>query len=246
MARVLVVDDSATMRKIIIKGLREAGFGELEFAEAVRRRERARGAAQGRLRPRPLRHQHAGNGRARPGALRARRGAGRRRPADRHDHHRRRARAGAGRRWPRARTTTCASRSRPRSCRRRSLPSCAERLRSAAHLGAAAVGDLTARPPRRSAVPADPRAPLNPQVKVLFDMMAAGRPTARAPARAAPRGARRAWPAAQRAARPPSQPSARSRSPARPATCARACSGPAIPKKGPYPASCTSTAAATW
>ena len=35
MARVLVVDDSATMRKIIIKGLREAGFGELEFAEAV-------------------------------------------------------------------------------------------------------------------------------------------------------------------------------------------------------------------
>ena len=35
MARVLVVDDSATMRKIIIKGLREAGFGDLEFAEAV-------------------------------------------------------------------------------------------------------------------------------------------------------------------------------------------------------------------
>src|SRR5258705_1805757 len=35
MARVLVVDDSTTMRKIIIKGLREAGFGDLEFAEAV-------------------------------------------------------------------------------------------------------------------------------------------------------------------------------------------------------------------
>jgi two-component system, chemotaxis family, chemotaxis protein CheY len=35
MARVLVVDDSATMRKIIMKGLREAGFAELEFAEAV-------------------------------------------------------------------------------------------------------------------------------------------------------------------------------------------------------------------
>ena len=35
MGRVLVVDDSATMRKIIIKGLREAGFGDLEFAEAV-------------------------------------------------------------------------------------------------------------------------------------------------------------------------------------------------------------------
>jgi len=35
MARVLVVDDSATMRKIIIKGLREAGFDELDFAEAV-------------------------------------------------------------------------------------------------------------------------------------------------------------------------------------------------------------------
>jgi len=34
MARVLVVDDSATMRKIIIKGLREAGFGELECCEA--------------------------------------------------------------------------------------------------------------------------------------------------------------------------------------------------------------------
>jgi len=35
MARVLVVDDSATMRKIIMKGLREAGFGDLDFAEAV-------------------------------------------------------------------------------------------------------------------------------------------------------------------------------------------------------------------
>jgi len=35
MARVLVVDDSATMRKIIIKGLREAGFAELDFCEAV-------------------------------------------------------------------------------------------------------------------------------------------------------------------------------------------------------------------
>lgn len=34
MARVLVVDDSATMRKIIIKGLREAGFAELEYCEA--------------------------------------------------------------------------------------------------------------------------------------------------------------------------------------------------------------------
>ena len=34
MARVLVVDDSATMRKIIMKGLRDAGFGELEFSEA--------------------------------------------------------------------------------------------------------------------------------------------------------------------------------------------------------------------
>ena len=34
MARVLVVDDSATMRKIIIKGLREAGFSDLEYAEA--------------------------------------------------------------------------------------------------------------------------------------------------------------------------------------------------------------------
>jgi two-component system chemotaxis response regulator CheY len=34
MARVLVVDDSTTMRKIIVKGLREAGFGDLEFEEA--------------------------------------------------------------------------------------------------------------------------------------------------------------------------------------------------------------------
>ncbi|HTO70333.1 MAG TPA: response regulator [Myxococcota bacterium] len=34
MARVLVVDDSATMRKIIVKGLREAGFSDLDFAEA--------------------------------------------------------------------------------------------------------------------------------------------------------------------------------------------------------------------
>src|SRR5262245_18934296 len=30
---------------------------------------------------------------------------------------------------------------------------------------------------RRSTVPADPRAPLNPQVKVLFDMMSAGKAT---------------------------------------------------------------------
>ena len=35
MARVLVVDDSATMRKIIIKGLREAGFADLEVTEAA-------------------------------------------------------------------------------------------------------------------------------------------------------------------------------------------------------------------
>lgn len=35
MARVLVVDDSATMRKIVIKSLREAGFAELDFSEAV-------------------------------------------------------------------------------------------------------------------------------------------------------------------------------------------------------------------
>ena len=35
MARVLVVDDSGTMRKIIMKGLREAGFADLEFFEAV-------------------------------------------------------------------------------------------------------------------------------------------------------------------------------------------------------------------
>src|SRR5258706_14979662 len=34
MARVLVVDDSATMRKIIIKGRRDAGFAELECSEA--------------------------------------------------------------------------------------------------------------------------------------------------------------------------------------------------------------------
>jgi two-component system, chemotaxis family, chemotaxis protein CheY len=34
MARVLVVDDSTTMRKIIVKGLLEAGFGDLEFEEA--------------------------------------------------------------------------------------------------------------------------------------------------------------------------------------------------------------------
>jgi two-component system chemotaxis response regulator CheY len=35
MARVLVVDDSQTMRKIIVKGLRDAGFGECEFTEAA-------------------------------------------------------------------------------------------------------------------------------------------------------------------------------------------------------------------
>jgi two-component system chemotaxis response regulator CheY len=35
MARVLVVDDSQTMRKIIVKGLRDAGFGDCEFAEAA-------------------------------------------------------------------------------------------------------------------------------------------------------------------------------------------------------------------
>ncbi|MFQ5699663.1 MAG: response regulator [Myxococcota bacterium] len=34
MPRILVVDDSSTMRKIIMKGLKEAGLGELEFAEA--------------------------------------------------------------------------------------------------------------------------------------------------------------------------------------------------------------------
>jgi two-component system chemotaxis response regulator CheY len=35
MQRVLVVDDSATMRKIIVRGLRDAGFGECEFTEAA-------------------------------------------------------------------------------------------------------------------------------------------------------------------------------------------------------------------
>jgi two-component system chemotaxis response regulator CheY len=35
MPRVLVVDDSGTMRKIIVKGLREAGFEDCEFCEAA-------------------------------------------------------------------------------------------------------------------------------------------------------------------------------------------------------------------
>jgi two-component system chemotaxis response regulator CheY len=35
MGRVLVVDDSATMRKIIVKALRDAGFGTCEFTEAA-------------------------------------------------------------------------------------------------------------------------------------------------------------------------------------------------------------------
>ena len=35
MPRVLVVDDSQTMRKIIVKGLRDAGFGHCEFSEAA-------------------------------------------------------------------------------------------------------------------------------------------------------------------------------------------------------------------
>jgi two-component system chemotaxis response regulator CheY len=35
MARVLVVDDSQTMRKIIVKGLRDAGFADCEFTEAA-------------------------------------------------------------------------------------------------------------------------------------------------------------------------------------------------------------------
>jgi two-component system chemotaxis response regulator CheY len=35
MQRVLVVDDSATMRKIIVKGLREAGFGACDVIEAA-------------------------------------------------------------------------------------------------------------------------------------------------------------------------------------------------------------------
>ena len=35
MPRVLVVDDSATMRKIIVKGLRDAGFGACEVTEAA-------------------------------------------------------------------------------------------------------------------------------------------------------------------------------------------------------------------
>ena len=34
MPRVLLVDDSATMRKIIAKGLRDAGFGSFEVTEA--------------------------------------------------------------------------------------------------------------------------------------------------------------------------------------------------------------------
>ncbi len=35
MSRVLVVDDSATMRKIVVKSLRDAGFGEFEVTEAA-------------------------------------------------------------------------------------------------------------------------------------------------------------------------------------------------------------------
>ncbi len=35
MQRVLVVDDSATMRKIIVKGLRAAGYGACEVIEAA-------------------------------------------------------------------------------------------------------------------------------------------------------------------------------------------------------------------
>ena len=35
MRRVLVVDDSATMRKIVVKSLRDAGFGALEVTEAA-------------------------------------------------------------------------------------------------------------------------------------------------------------------------------------------------------------------
>lgn len=35
MPRVLVVDDSQTMRKIIVKGLRDAGFDDCEFTEAA-------------------------------------------------------------------------------------------------------------------------------------------------------------------------------------------------------------------
>lgn len=35
MQRVLVVDDSATMRKIIVKGLRDAGFGACQVTEAA-------------------------------------------------------------------------------------------------------------------------------------------------------------------------------------------------------------------
>jgi two-component system chemotaxis response regulator CheY len=35
MQRVLVVDDSATMRKIIVKGLRDAGFGACAVTEAA-------------------------------------------------------------------------------------------------------------------------------------------------------------------------------------------------------------------
>jgi two-component system chemotaxis response regulator CheY len=34
MPRVLVVDDSATMRKILVKGLRDAGFGSCQITEA--------------------------------------------------------------------------------------------------------------------------------------------------------------------------------------------------------------------
>lgn len=34
MPRILVVDDSATMRKIVVKGLREAGFGDCDVVEA--------------------------------------------------------------------------------------------------------------------------------------------------------------------------------------------------------------------
>jgi two-component system, chemotaxis family, chemotaxis protein CheY len=35
MSRVLVVDDSSTMRKILVKGLRDAGFGSCQVTEAV-------------------------------------------------------------------------------------------------------------------------------------------------------------------------------------------------------------------
>jgi len=35
MPKVLVVDDSATMRKIVMKGVSDAGFGSIDFVEAV-------------------------------------------------------------------------------------------------------------------------------------------------------------------------------------------------------------------